>query len=51
MSNEMLASVDQRREEIFEAAGRIFARYGFGKTTLDDIAASVGVKKTSLYYY
>jgi TetR/AcrR family transcriptional regulator len=45
-------SAASRREELIrEAAARCFARYGFSKATLDDIAAAVGIKKASLYYY
>jgi AcrR family transcriptional regulator len=32
-------------------AQKIFARHGLAKTTLDDIAIAVGMKKASLYYY
>jgi AcrR family transcriptional regulator len=40
-----------RKSEILAAAGRCFARYGFEKTTIDDIGRSVGLNKASLYYY
>ncbi|RMF60636.1 MAG: TetR/AcrR family transcriptional regulator [Calditrichaeota bacterium] len=45
------ADVVDKRMQILCAAQRCFARYGFAKTTLDDIAAGVGMKKASLYYY
>lgn len=39
------------REEILSAATALIQRYGFRKITLDDIAKSVGRRKSSLYYY
>ena len=40
-----------RKDEILNAARRCFARHGFAKTTLDDIAQAVGMKAGSLYHY
>ena len=40
-----------RKDEILDAARRCFARHGFTKTTLDDIAQVVGMKTGSLYHY
>ncbi len=37
--------------QIIEAAGVTFSRYGFKKTTMDDIAYAAGKGKSSLYYY
>ncbi len=37
--------------KIGEAAMQCFSRYGLDKTTLDDIAKGVGLRKSSLYYY
>lgn len=39
------------KEKIGRAAIQCFARFGLEKTTLDDIAKSVGLNKASLYYY
>ncbi|WP_320112735.1 TetR/AcrR family transcriptional regulator [Draconibacterium orientale] len=39
------------KHQIIEAAGIIFERYGFKKTTMDDIAFAAGKGKSSLYYY
>ncbi len=39
------------KEQIIEAAGVVFERYGFKKTTMDDIAYAAGKGKSSLYYY
>lgn len=36
---------------IVEAAQKLFQHYGLGKTTMEDIARSVGKSKGSLYYY
>lgn len=40
-----------RRAVILEAAAACFARYGYAKTTLDDIGRAVRLNKASLYYY
>lgn len=42
---------EDRKESILHAATQIFARYGYTKTTLDDIASVLSIKKNSLYYY
>ncbi len=39
------------KETILDSAKSVFARYGFRKTTLDDIARAAGKGKSSLYYY
>lgn len=39
------------KQQIIEAAGITFERYGFKKTTMDDIAFAAGKGKSSLYYY
>jgi AcrR family transcriptional regulator len=40
-----------KRNEILKAASSCFSRYGYEKTTLDDIGKLVGLNKASLYYY
>ncbi len=40
-----------KKNEIIQASRKIFAYYGYDKTTLDDIGKVVGLNKTSLYYY
>ncbi len=40
-----------KRENILRAASVMFQKYGFAKTTLDDIAQECGMKNTALYYY
>jgi AcrR family transcriptional regulator len=41
----------QVRDSILVAARGLFQRYGFRKTTMDDIARAMGKERTSLYYY
>jgi len=43
--------IEKKKELILEATKELISKYGFLKTTLDDIAADVGMKKSSLYYY
>jgi AcrR family transcriptional regulator len=40
-----------RREEIFEAAARMFNQKGYAATSIQDVADAVGILKGSLYYY
>ncbi|NLO02147.1 MAG: TetR/AcrR family transcriptional regulator, partial [Bacteroidales bacterium] len=42
---------DINREHILKIAREIFSKYGYKKTTLDDIANAVRKGKSSLYYY
>ncbi len=51
MSENTEISQDLKKSQILAAAKHVFGRYGFTKTTLDDVANSVGMKKASLYYY
>jgi AcrR family transcriptional regulator len=51
-----MISVDISKDElikasIIEAAKKLFQQYGLSKTTMEDIARSVGKGKSSLYYY
>jgi TetR/AcrR family transcriptional regulator, cholesterol catabolism regulator len=41
----------QRRDSILEASAELFAKQGFQKTTVRDIADSTGLLSGSLYYY
>jgi AcrR family transcriptional regulator len=41
----------RRRAEILQAALRAFGEKGYHRTTLDDIAEHLGVRKTALYHY
>lgn len=40
-----------KKDLILHAGSECFARYGFDKTTLDDIGRRAGLNKASLYYY
>ena len=49
--NQAESRESDRRAEILGAAQKCFARYGFAKTTMEDIAQAVGMKAGSLYHY
>jgi len=40
-----------KRDAVIHAAARAFSRRGFHQTSLDDIAAALGVTKPTIYYY
>ncbi|MCZ4291553.1 TetR/AcrR family transcriptional regulator [Hoeflea alexandrii] len=40
----------EQRRQILAAAGKVFARKGYAATTMEDIAAEMGVSKGILYY-
>lgn len=42
---------DEVRENIVEASRIVFAKYGYRKTTMDEISTSYGKGKSSIYYY
>ena len=42
---------DQFRQKIVLSASKIFSRYGFKKTTMEEIAAALNKGKSSIYYY
>jgi AcrR family transcriptional regulator len=42
---------DVRWAEILAGAGRVFARLGYGQSTLEDVAGEVGISRATLYYY
>lgn len=44
-------TIDQTRESIVNVANRLFARFGFHKTTMDEIARIARKAKSSLYYH
>lgn len=39
------------RQYIFESAARVFTQKGYHKTTVEEIAAAIGVSKGTIYYY
>jgi len=42
---------EDKKLQILKAAQQVFARYGYYKSTMDDIAQAMGMRKGSLYYY
>ncbi|MFI6501495.1 TetR/AcrR family transcriptional regulator [Nonomuraea typhae] len=42
---------DARRQEILDAAVRVFSRKGFAASRIDDVAAEAGIGKGSVYLY
>lgn len=50
-SSEVANKKDINKEIILKTAREIFSKYGYKKTTLDDIANAVRKGKSSLYYY
>ncbi len=48
---ERLAEREQKREAVLRAAVRMFNVHGFHATSLDDVAASLGVSKPTIYHY
>jgi AcrR family transcriptional regulator len=43
--------IDEKRKELLAKAVTCFTRYGYSKTTLDDVARETGINKASLYHY
>ena len=42
---------EERKNQILDAAGKVFARLGFQKTRMDDIVEESGLSKGALYWY
>jgi AcrR family transcriptional regulator len=42
-------AVDPRKEALLDAAVGVFARYGFRKTSMDEVARAAGVSRQGLY--
>ena len=42
---------EEYRKKIILTAGQIFSRYGFRKTTMEEIAKALNIGKSSIYYY
>lgn len=40
-----------REKEILDAALKIFARYGYKKATVEDVASCIGMTKGNIYFY
>ena len=46
-----MVNKEEYRKKIVIAAGQIFSRYGFKKTTMNEIAKAMKMGKSSVYYY
>ncbi len=46
-----MSNAIEKRQIILETASRLFSRYGFNKTSLDEIAATAQIAKGTVYYY
>jgi AcrR family transcriptional regulator len=46
-----MVNKEEFKKKIVVLAGQIFSRYGFKKTTMDEIAKGLKIGKSSLYYY
>lgn len=51
MENNLQHRKENIKEHIIKVATSIFSKFGFKKTTIDDIAQSMGKGKSSIYYY
>ena len=51
MIDPILSKEEIIREEIISTSQKLFQRYGFQKTTMEDIAKMMGKGKSTLYYY
>ncbi len=43
--------MDNKKDQIIQAALKRFAHYGFNKTTMSEIAVDLNITKANLYYY
>jgi len=46
-----MVNKEEYRKRIIVTAGDIFSRYGFKRTTMDEIAKAIKMGKSSIYYY
>lgn len=46
-----MVNKEEFRKKIIITSGQIFSRYGFRKTTMEEIAAALKMGKSSIYYY
>jgi len=46
-----MVNKEEFRKKIIITSGQIFSRFGFRKTTMDEIAAALKMGKSSIYYY
>ena len=50
-SSQLNVGKDEVREQVVQSARQVFARYGYKKTALDDIAHEARKGKSTIYYY
>mgnify|MGYP001766940298 FL=1 len=46
-----MVNKEEFRKKIINTAGQIFSRFGFRKTTMDEISKALKMGKSSIYYY
>jgi len=46
-----MVNKEEFKKKVIITAGQIFSRYGFKKTTMDEIAKALKMGKSSIYYY
>lgn len=46
-----MVNKEEFRRKIISSAGQIFSRFGFKKTSMDEIAKALSMGKSSVYYY
>lgn len=46
-----MAEANDREQRILDAAAELFVHYGYGKTTVDDIASRAGISKGAVYLH
>jgi AcrR family transcriptional regulator len=51
VGNYYMVNKEEFREKVIITSGQIFSRYGFKKTTMDEIARALKMGKSSVYYY
>lgn len=51
LKTEYMINKEEFRRKVIITAGAIFSRYGFKKTTMDEIAKALKMGKSSIYYY
>ena len=44
-----MSAREEKRESVFDAAGDVFASYGFRRTSMNDIAKAAGISRPALY--
>jgi AcrR family transcriptional regulator len=46
-----MVNKEEYRKRIIVTSGEIFSRYGFKKTSMEEIAEALKMGKSSIYYY